>query len=520
MSWFRNIFRNSSAEDACRLLNLRCTRFRQLLRNYGRILDNLTDSAEKQSGEYVLDRQYMVSLAEVVIDLAESIIFDLNVITENKNCDFYDALGKFNNEIRGIVAGFPSETAALSGKDEKTSSVVSPERLAEAIDRAQVLFHDEGQVACRGVASGVVFNLETAENPLAFPDTAIMVAANIRPDDELIRVMKKASAILTEFGEPAGDTALLAREFQIPMIVGIKGASSSLVTGCTITVDADENTIYMGKVQEILDYYESERLPVDEEPEYKLLRKLRQSMFLLTLTDSSKSDVSLHDCRSMHDLVHFASELAGDALVDLAVNRTDLKTTYTKILSGYPIPVHVMDAGDGLVRPAEDGDQPDLEKVRSLPLLAFISGLKEADRYPSKSQQPDLSSTGMLATIKEEHANIIMLHPPYNDIVDSLIGESRESNHIYCRFATMIRDEQVPESRGVLTHEILSRLNFAAARTPRATSAWIAGLPLAEMKDRMSILGRLSAFLRGMNAAEQKVRALDEVVEDFMEQYV
>jgi hypothetical protein len=39
------------------------------------------------------------------------------------------------------------------------------------------------------------------------------------------------------------------------------------------------------------------------------------------------------------------------------------------------------------------------------------------------------------------------------------------------------------------------------------------------MKDRMSILGRLSAFLRGMNAAEQKVRALDEVVEDFMEQY-
>jgi hypothetical protein len=88
MSWFQKIFKDSREKDVCRLFSLRSTRFRQLLRNYGRILDRQADAAEKQAGEYILDRQYIVSLVEVVIDLAESIIFDLNVITDNRFYSF------------------------------------------------------------------------------------------------------------------------------------------------------------------------------------------------------------------------------------------------------------------------------------------------------------------------------------------------------------------------------------------------------------------------------------------------
>ncbi len=520
MSWFRKIFQNSHERDDCRLLNLRATRFRQLLRNYGKILDRLADAAEKQSGEYVLDRQYIVSLAEVVIDLAESIIFDLNVIAENRHNVFYDVLGKFNNEIRSIVAaGSAFDGSASYVNYGSSSGSINPNRLSDALSSAQVLFRNEGQVACRGVAAGEIFNLETAGNASEFPGGAIMVAANIRPDDELIRIIKKASAILTDLGEPAGDAAILAREFQIPMIVGIEGASSRLETGLTITVDADENCIYLGRVQELLDYYKIEHLAVDEEPEYKLLRKLRQSMFLLTLTEISEPITDPNECRSLHDLVHFASELAGDALVELVANRLDLRRTCTEILTGGTIPVRIIDAGDGFLQDASDGEQLDLEKVRSLPLLTFVNGLKEADRYGAHRAPQNLSAAAVLATIKAEHANIILQQPNGHDIIDSLIGESKESNHIYCRFAARIHDDDVSYSRGTLAREILSRLNFAVARTPRASSAWIGGLPLPEMKERLAILGCLSAFLLRMDAVGGEIKALDKTVEDFVEQY-
>jgi hypothetical protein len=103
--------------------------------------------------------------------------------------------------------------------------------------------------------------------------------------------------------------------------------------------------------------------------------------------------------------------------------------------------------------------------------------------------------------------------------VDALIGESKESNHIYCRFAATVPNEDLSGWRGALTREILSRLNFAIAQTPRASSAWIADLPLVEMKDRLTILGRLSAFLMRMDAAAGRTKALDRTVEEFMEQY-
>jgi pyruvate,water dikinase len=513
MSLFHKIFKDSREREVCRQFNLRSTRFRQLLKNYGRILDRVADAAEKQAGEYILDRQYIVSLVEIVIDLAESIIFDLNVITDNRHCAFYDILGRFNSEFGStLAAGSASEASASSNTSVKPASGVSPRILAEAISRSPALFRNEGQVACRGVATGTVFNLETAEKAASFPAGAVMVAAEIRPDDELIRVMSKASAILTDYGEPAGDTAILAREFQIPMIVGIEGASKHLKSGTIVTVDADECTVYSGKIQELLDYYQAERPTLEEEPEYRLLRRLRQSMFQLTQIEGCDREFNLQDCKSVHDLVHLASELAGDALVELASSR-DSANTYTEIPIGIPVSLRVIDVGDGLVQ--QDSDTGlDLEKVRSLPLLTFISGLEDvAQGLRSSLHSP------IFATIKEEHAIIIMPNSGRPDIVDSSLGESKESNHIYCRFASGIGESESAGTRGSLTREILSRLNFAVAQTPRTSSAWISGLPLAEMKDRLAILGRLSAFLWMLEATKGETKAIDAIVDDFMGQY-
>ena len=49
--------------------------------------------------------------------------------------------------------------------------------------------------------------------------------------------------------------------------------------------------------------------------------------------------------------------------------------------------------------------------------------------------------------------------------------------------------------------------------------AWITGLPLIEMKDHLTILGRLSAFLMRIDAVQEDAKALDRTIEEFMEQY-
>lgn len=105
VSWYEKILRKPGrARDTTRLLKLRCTRFRQLIRNYGRVLDAIADAADKQDGEYIFDRQYVVSLSEMVIDLADAIVFDLNVLTHQRCADFYRALDRFRIEARELIA--------------------------------------------------------------------------------------------------------------------------------------------------------------------------------------------------------------------------------------------------------------------------------------------------------------------------------------------------------------------------------------------------------------------------------
>jgi pyruvate,water dikinase len=527
MNWLHKIFHTSSQKkDAIRLLNLRSTRFRQLVRNYARILDALADAAEKQGGDYILDGQYIVSLSEVVVDLTEAIIFDLNILAGERYESFYDVLDRFRSEVRDITTtedetgGAPMAGAEGTAKDRAPTSTADLNKLAKAIAQSEVLYKRVGQVACRGVAAGPVFNLETEESPGAFPQGAVMVASDIVPDDELIRLMRRASAILTDFGEPAKDTATLAREFGVPTIVGLGDASKRLGAGTEITVDADENTIYLGRVPELLEYYETERLGQEEEAEYRILRRLRRFMFSLTIDEDAGAGAALEDCRTLHDLIHLAHELAGEAHFELVTNLGDLKKASREFATGLGIPFYIIDLAGGLAETDPDAGSPDLGEIRSLPLRMFVHGMEQMFRQGSRPLGLRELPAAVIATVTEEHANIVVQHPDGFDIVDSMIGESKESNHIYCRFASKAHGRDDEAVRGAVTREVLSRLDFAAARTARATAALLSGVPRTDMEERLEIIGRLGAFLLEADANGWESIERDDYVDTFMAQQV
>ncbi len=57
--------------------------------------------------------------------------------------------------------------------------------------------------------------------------------------------MLKAGAVLSELGGVISHSAIVAREMSIPCIVGVKNATSILVTGMTVRVDGEKGHIYI-----------------------------------------------------------------------------------------------------------------------------------------------------------------------------------------------------------------------------------------------------------------------------------
>ena len=86
----------------------RSFRFQRLLKNYGRILELLDDVVEKQGGGFVLDKQYLVALTNKLFDLADTMVYDLNVLTREQHLDFYDRLDRFKKETRELISDQPA----------------------------------------------------------------------------------------------------------------------------------------------------------------------------------------------------------------------------------------------------------------------------------------------------------------------------------------------------------------------------------------------------------------------------
>ncbi len=97
--------------------------------------------------------------------------------------------------------------------------------------------HFRGVTARRGFATGPVRLVCNEEQALAVQKGDIVVAPLLRP--ELVSLLSRAAAFVTEQGGITSHAAILARELNIPCLVNVRGAVSSLSDGLTAEIDAD-----------------------------------------------------------------------------------------------------------------------------------------------------------------------------------------------------------------------------------------------------------------------------------------
>lgn len=101
-----------------------------------------------------------------------------------------------------------------------------------------------GLPASPGAATGPVRILRTAGDGQRLQPGDVLVAAMTSPD--WVPVMRRAAAIVTDAGGMTSHAAIVSRELGIPCIVGTHNATTALIDGATVTVDATAGTVTAG----------------------------------------------------------------------------------------------------------------------------------------------------------------------------------------------------------------------------------------------------------------------------------
>lgn len=210
-----------------------------------------------------------------------------------------------------------------------------PSEIVADLHQATVLLQGLGHAAQIGIASGPVVIVTPGDDPAHFPVGGIAVACEASP--MLSPIARKAAAVITDVGGPAGHFASICREYRTPALLGTKKATRLLAPGSEITVDVEERTVYEGLVPGLLRLAAAREDPYSLSAEAVTLRRLLRQVAPLSLTDPSASNFTPEHCRSLHDIIRFCHEKAVDCLVNIQTLENN-KLPRSPLLLAVPIP--------------------------------------------------------------------------------------------------------------------------------------------------------------------------------------
>ena len=111
----------SKRQQAIEDLRLWIVRFRRLLENARRLMDLARDGAEKSGGDYIFDRQYVVTLVEEAVDQAGQLIFNAHVLAPEGSDALYAAYDDMRRRAQALLST-PSnredDSADLQGAED------------------------------------------------------------------------------------------------------------------------------------------------------------------------------------------------------------------------------------------------------------------------------------------------------------------------------------------------------------------------------------------------------------------
>lgn len=241
----------------------------------------------------------------------------------------------------------------------------------------------------------------------SLPRPAIVVADDLFPSDTASLDRARVLGIITQVGGSTSHTAIIARSYEIPAVLGVEGAMDALKDGQFVILDAQEGRV-------ILD-------PSEEEKErYRQQAARLQAEMQITKAYRDKAPVTQDGCRiEVHLNVAAATEqeLAGTAYADgCGLFRTEFLYTdgqglpdeaqqfriYKKVLSAFgdkPVTLRTMDIGG-------DKQVPCLDLPKESNPFLGVRGLRLS------LSKPDLFRTQIRAALRASaHGKLQIMMP-------------------------------------------------------------------------------------------------------------
>jgi pyruvate,water dikinase len=396
---------------------------------------------------------------------------------------------------------------------------------------------DPGQVASPGRGAGQVRiiggrgDLERLTSP---PYVLVMHQSLV----EAVSVLSQTSAILVDLGNPADHLSCVAREYEVPMLTGLHGATRTLRDGELLLVDGERGLVFAATDQEIARHRElhlqkiatwKERTPRPTDP---LAAALYDRIIPLNLTDAYGPTFSIAECRTMHDLVRYAHEKAVMAMFDAGDEAVE--QAYGVIFhleSEVPFLVSLIDLGGGLLPGSERRVSP--KQVLSRPFTALWNGVTTpglnwgpaggvaigsvVSRFLTDHRSARPIGLPNYALLTRDFLNLNARMDFHFTMVDAICGIDSRVNYIKFRFKGGGTGLEQRGRRVRCLAEILTASGFFCDLRDDLLAAAIQGGAAEVIEEKLKVIGRLLGFSRLLDAVMRRDELISRVAQAFLD---
>jgi pyruvate,water dikinase len=400
---------------------------------------------------------------------------------------------------------------------------------APGYQKPQRPLFSQGLTIYPGSASGPAFHIDVDHIPdhLEVPARAVLFAN--KPALSLAPFLEKIAALVMETGEPHSHLAFLVRDRRVPAIFAVGEGTSHIPEGTVIAVDAQHLEVSAGPLEPAAPELEfGKARPLAAE----LLELLSPYLFSLN-TDLSGKPPAPGACRSIHDVLLYASAVRKKEMFGFSLHSEIDKKDAVHLVTGRLVPIMVVDAGGGL---SAQGSSVTFEAVSSIPFRAFLDGMMSIP-WP-KARPLDvkgfISVIGVTSTtpraedqlrrlsfalLSREYMNFSLCLGYHASTIEAYVGNNLDSNYIRFHYQGGAASIDRRLRRLQLIGEILTQLGFDVTVSGDLLDGMLAGEPEPRLLKKMEILGRLEVYTKQMDMVMSDDAAVSSYVAGFLEKH-
>lgn len=388
-----------------------------------------------------------------------------------------------------------------------------------------------GRTIYPGRVSGPACLAEDARTAAAAPEGSIVFVRH--PSPELVASFTRIGGLVAEWGNVAGHSAALLREFKLPSVFRMPGAFEGVKSGELVSLDAVQACVYPGDLWPRQDTETPDKVRVQKrKPD-----PLTQRVLTLNLVDSAAMNFRPSGCQSVHDVIRFCHEQGVRAMFtvnDLVFDRQNRGVK--RLQTDLPVDVFVLDLGGALAPEVREARAVRPEQILSRPFQRLWQGLshpgvtwarqipasiKDIASVMASSLTPPSGATRRLGEksyllAAQEYLNFNSRLAFHFTLVDACLSDASSKNYIAFRFAGGGATWRRRNLRACFIEACLAHYGFHVDRRGDLVNAWYKRAPADDTGEKLDILGRLMACTCQLDMYMQSYDVMKWYVEQFL----